>query len=126
MSDEIADVLADGREYLEKNGWWRGRLLGPNGRQACALGGLLFSQQLGECDLNSPRGVKVRLAMVTLAAQIRKIWNGEPANPYCTPPDCDSDVITHWNDFFADKQEVLDVMAKAEKIERNQGVDPDE
>ena len=122
MNDKIADVIAEGREYIEKNGWWKNRLLGPNRKQACMLGGLLFSQSLGEQDLNtgSPRAVKVRLAMITVAQTIKKHMSGD----YC-PNDHDSDTITHWNDHFAkDKQEVLDVLAKAEKIERA-GYDPD-
>ena len=121
MSDEIADLLADGREYIEKNGWWKNRLLGPNGRQACALGGLLFSQGMGEEDINTPRGAKIRQAMITLAGVIKQYV---PAGRF-SHADRSVDVITGFNDKIAkDRQEVLDLFAKAEKIERA-GFDPD-
>ena len=57
MSDEIADVIAGTRTYIEKNGWWRGAMYGPNGRQACVYGGM--ARYLGltsQTQLNSTRG----------------------------------------------------------------------
>ena len=37
---DIADLIADTREYIEKHGWWRGALFGPNGSQVCIFGAM--------------------------------------------------------------------------------------
>ena len=106
MSTETADFIANGREYIEKNGWWRNQLLGPNKRQACLIGGLLFGNGLGTKDWKDPRYMS---AYTAVGAVLPPIYLED---------------IEYWNDRVAtDKQEVLDVLAKAEKIER--GFDPD-
>jgi hypothetical protein len=118
MSDEIADVLAEGREYIETHGWWRGGLIGPNGKQACSLGGLLLSQNLGEHDLHNKLSGVDRIFLATQAI-MRVVYGNNDRD--C----CSVDELTWWNDHSAkDKQEVLDAFAKAEKIERA-GFDPD-
>ena len=121
MSDEIADVLAAGREYGEKYGWWRNRLIGPNGKQACALGWLLKSQGLTERDIRvrNFRYYRTRRVIRATQAIMRVVWENTDRD------DCSIDELTHWNDHKAEnKQQVLDVFAKAEKIERA-GFDPD-
>lgn len=120
MSDEVADVLADSREYLEKKGWWKGSILGPNGRQVCSIGALLYSQGY-DSDGDVHKDPLLRQAVNRLAA----LANDRPLNH----PDrvCYSGVVISWNDAKErTKQEVLDLFSRAEKIERNEGVDPDE
>jgi hypothetical protein len=119
MSDEIADVLADAREYIEKNGWWRGNLRGPNGKQVCSLGGLMFSQGLTE-EKDGAKDPRVKAASRALIQAIysRKVGGLSGAIVVNS--------LTQWNDrVAANKQDVLDTFAKAEKIERA-GFDPDE
>ena len=116
-----ADVMADAREYIESHGWWRGALRGPNGRQVCGLGAILFSQGwsnsagngfMGQHEEQVTRILNKLLTVTPLDAMDRRWLPGAD--------------FTTWNDHAAkDKQEVLDVFAKAEKIERNDGIDPD-
>jgi len=118
-----ADVMADAREYLESHGWWRGALKGPNGRQVCGLGAILFSQ--GWNTGNNAGIQEEHLNQVTRI--LHKLLGAIPA---VTKPKSLATVLiqgdfTSWNDHQAkDKQEVLDVFAKAEKVERA-GFDPD-
>jgi hypothetical protein len=114
-----ADILAEGREYIERNGWWRGSFRGPNGKQVCAMGAIVASQgwlnTLGHINTEQ-RDRAERIAAKVLAAAT-----------YTT----DRFGRTHlrlwdWNDAeLTTKQMVLDAFAKAEKIERA-GFDPDE
>jgi hypothetical protein len=110
-----ADIMAEAREYIERNGWWRGGLRGPNGRQVCALGGLVYSQGWGN---KSGNGYNTEY-MEDVERILGKL------HAVLSIPGSDGWVFTSWNDKIAkDKQEVLDVFAKAEKIERA-GFDPD-
>lgn len=120
MSTEksAADVLAESREYLERNGWWRGSLLGPNGRQVCAYGAILYSQGYGS-EQEGQKSIHVLSALKALIQVLPKktLWDGNESQ--IPMP------LTDWNDHeAANKQEVLDLFAKAEKIERA-GFDPD-
>jgi hypothetical protein len=124
----IADILADAREFIEKHGWWRGSLQGPNGRQVCTLGGIYFSQgwfghtahhehqqEVGQCNDFINQALKSRHPSGLLMRQQRPYQHTE----FTDMP------ITDWNDHYAvDKQDVLDTLAKAEKIARA-GFDPD-
>jgi hypothetical protein len=116
MSDEVADVLAESREYIEKNGWWKGGIIGPNGRQVCAIGGILYSQghtyvQEGLLDTDP-------LLMKAIARMARVTEQASPT--FSTAA-----MVASWNDENKRrKQDVLDAFAKAEKIERA-GFDPD-
>lgn len=131
MSDEVADAIANGREYIEKNGWWRGHFLGPNKRQACALGGLMFGNGLpttatsyGKDRLVIKQAVE-RLASVIDPRAAREAHELE-AIPHYTQYVANS-IVWDWNDSKGkckNKQELLDLFAKAEKIERA-GFDPD-
>lgn len=111
MAKSVADVLAEAREYLETHGWWRGHTQGPNGRQVCALGALICSQ--GHAH-NSGAWV-TDLLLVSARTRLENLL----------PP---GDTLMCWNDDkengAKDKQAVLDLFAKAEKIERA-GFDPD-
>jgi hypothetical protein len=107
MSEEVADWIADTREYIEKNGWWRGGYRGPNGRQACVVGGILFSHNLTHDAVHDPRVVEVAKAICQVFPP-QKMWGYDSL-----------DTIYNWNDDHdTKKQEVLDTLAKAEKIER--------
>src|SRR4051812_41516944 len=103
-----ADVLAGAGDYLESHGWWRGGLRGPNGRQVCALGALLFSQGLHHGNAHN----------LSVLRAVNAFLNA-------LPEEFRTGDITGWNDHEAkDRQEVLDTFRRAEKIERA-GFDPD-
>ena len=120
MSDEVADALAAGREYIEQHGWWRGSFIGPNGRQVCALGGLMLSHGLDTTTRVGDDPV-VAKAVQRLATTI-----DDDVHEWSALDSC-SAVVWKWNDskrLCKDKQQLLDTFAKAEKIERA-GYDPD-
>jgi hypothetical protein len=123
MSDEVADAIANGREYIEKNGWWRGNLVGPNGRQACALGGLLLGN-----GLETNVVLEKHPLVIKAVNRIAGVLEPSLAERYANSQYPIQSLIWSWNDSKNDckgKQDVLDVFAKAEKIERA-GFDPDE
>jgi hypothetical protein len=123
MSDEVADAIANGREYIEKNGWWRGGLVGPNGRQACALGGLLLGNGYEAKQSVFKDDPLLYQAIARLAGLVDPIW----VDRHVASPAIYTNAVASWNDrdrLCKDKQAVLDVFAKAEKIERA-GYDPD-
>lgn len=112
MSEETADLLAGTREYIEKNGWWRGSLFGPNGRQVCLVGGMLRTLGLRKHEVVDPRVQHAKSVLLPVVNRDR-----EQRHRVCD--------VEMWNDHYAkNKQDVLDVLAKAEKIERA-GFDPD-
>lgn len=125
---EIADIIADTREHIEKNGWWRGALVGPNGKQVCTLGGIYISQdwttdELHQIHLSHVNEIEkfVQAALKGMHPRGLVHHQGE-GRGVALPNDLG---ITAWNDHYAkDKQDVLDTLAKAEKIART-GFDPD-
>lgn len=124
MHKSDADIMAEAREYIEKNGWWRGALRGPNGRQVCGLGGLIYSQgwnnRANTGYLEEYREDTDRIIGKVFAVALSTM----PLKEQIPFPHILTD-FTVWNDKVAkDKQEVLDAFAKAEKIERA-GYDPD-
>lgn len=112
-----ADVMAEAREYLEENGWWRGAVVGPNGHQACGMGAVALTQGWFLKHSWIPDGA---LALNPVHRhQLERVL--DKVVDAVAP----GDEFTHWNDHTAkDKQAVLDAFAKAEKIERA-GFDPD-
>ena len=120
MSDAVADVYAASREYLEREGWWKGNVLGPNGQQVCLLGAIIYSQgYTEERDLDERPLLKT--AVQNLAKMIDPSW-GTTLDPYHLSAPT---FVATWNDEGERvKQQVLDLLAKAEKIERA-GFDPD-
>lgn len=113
MSEEVADWIADTREYIEKNGWWKKAYRGPNGKQVCTAGALFYSHNLNPDDAGT-RDLRV----VQVARAICRVIPGVP-DTYAL------NTIYDWNDDEdRTKQQVLDALAKAEKIERA-GYDPD-
>jgi hypothetical protein len=117
----LADWLAATREYIEKNGWWKGRLIGPNGNQACTVGAALFSANMGEDKAQCAQMQELCVSVYRAIPQ-----NQRPGGvPELFLPVLAPGFVMNWNDEKErTKQEVLDVLAKAEKIERA-GYDPD-
>jgi len=118
MSEEVADILAGTREYIEKHGWIQGRYRDALGN-ACAVGGMLSYLGLAEglCFQQTLEEKGVVSVCTSLAKAVGL------SSPYGRR-DCIS-LITDWNDDEGTtKQAVLDALAKAEKIERT-GFDPD-
>jgi len=115
---QTADDLAAGREYIEKHGWTKYNLENPNGT-VCTIGGIIRGIGLNPTSINACSNPRVERAARALLSALRGERVVRRPNPVCT--------VTDWNDDHADNiQQVLDLMAKAEKIERNDGVDPDE
>lgn len=117
VSKTTADWLAEAAAYIEQNGWWKGALQGPNRRQVCAVGAILYSQGLTEADINNgPDSDRIHQVCAALLRAVPEqdpgLWSEVGA-------------VTDWNDrTVTSKQEVLDAFRKAEKIERA-GFDPD-
>lgn len=112
--DSVADLLAASREYIENHGWCQGHYQLPDG-SVCSLGSLPAAMGLSwyafHTKASSRQKTMVRDAERALmkAIGIRSSHSTIPA----------------WNDFGErTEQEVLDIFAKAEKIERA-GFDPD-
>jgi hypothetical protein len=117
MSDEVADALAATREYIETFGLWKGTLMGPDNK-ACVMGALTCVTGLLQRQPGMPQTAVFRSevgagAVVAISRALRA--EGIKRS------------IPDWNDLESTtQQEVLDLLAKAEKIERNGGVNPDE
>lgn len=119
MSDQVADAIGNGADYIEKNGWWRGNTVGPNGRQACLVGGLLLGNGYHWNEEDALRLDPILSgAVVRLATLIEPVGNTAGSENF---------LVTTWNDSkrtCKDKQQALDLMRRAEKVERT-GFDPD-
>lgn len=110
--ESVADLLAASREYIEKHGWCKGRYEDGYGR-VCSVGSLPAAMGIkyyNFWDMATPeQRTQLRDAEQALLNAL-----GTPNVP-----------IPHWNDApDRTKQDVLDLFAKAEKIERA-GFDPD-
>lgn len=116
MSDEVADAIADAREHIEKYGLWKGNLMGPDNK-ACVMGALTCTLGLLQRQQGLPmsRIFKSEVGATAVVAIYRTM---RAEGIIASIPD--------WNDAESTtEQEVLDLLAKAEKIERA-GFDPDE
>lgn len=134
---DLADILAESREFLENHGWARGEFMlveneyDETGEEVvswetvgyCAMGGVLYSQGISEDEcIVDPRSRAVADALSRVLGLKTHHADECTESGTCS---CVINWITHWNDDDAkDVQEVLDVFAKAEKIERA-GYDPD-
>lgn len=118
MPKPIAEILADAREYLEKHGWTGGQI--RENRRVCSVGAIVYSQRWWR-DLEDGKPVKHH-AEVDAVCQSLAQAGGLKKSDY----DVDHiDTVINWNDGSVEnKQEVLDLFAKAEKIQRA-GFDPD-
>jgi len=138
---DLADILAQSREWIEQNGWaqrefqviedeW-GELDEETGEKDiigyevvgyCAMGGVLYSQDIPEeqCGID-PRSRAVAEALT------RVLGLQEHHAQICTNDgvcSCVVNWITAWNDEKArTEDEVLDAFMKAEKIERSGDVE---
>jgi hypothetical protein len=116
MSDEVADALAATREHIEKYGLWKGTLMGPDNK-ACVMGALTCTLGLLQRQPGLQTGIFKSEVGATAVVAIYRTMRAEGINQS----------IPDWNDAESTtEQEVLDLLAKAEKIERNGGVNPDE
>ena len=118
MSDQVADAIGNGADYIEKNGWWRGGTVGPNGRQACLVGGLLLGNGYDRVEEGLLRSDPMLAQAVARLASLITPEDGTGSEMW---------FVTQWNDGKSqcrDKQQALDLMRRAEKIERT-GFDPD-
>lgn len=108
----LAEWLHDAADYIEENGWWRGALRGPNGKQVCGLGGILFCR-----DMSSDEESALEVKEVCYAV-MQAIGNDAPLAVAHTE-------LVSWNDHeVSEKQEIIDALRKAEKITVG-GFDPD-
>ena len=124
--ETAADLLAGTREYIETNGLYKGDFFDdeeedPIGK-VCTLGGMLRTLDLFRENCNHPL---ILQACTTLSRVVGiRLHNPESCartNGLCT---CSTSWVVHWNDQRdRTEQEVLDALAKAEKVER--GLDPD-
>jgi hypothetical protein len=114
MSREaLAEWLHEAADYIEKNGWWRGSLRGPNRKQVCSLGAILYCRGLTEGDENMDEVREVAWAIC------------EALGIQLSEPQVAVNELVQWNDHAAkNKEEVVDLFRKAEKIAIG-GFDPD-
>lgn len=129
--EQIADALAESRDYIEKVGWRQGDL-GLPGNVVCSLGGLYVSQGWWEYEVYEGAPLDYLGAIMwTNEREVVEVCEAfatalDLPNPNGGPSTTSgSSRVVAWND--ADgrtQQEVLDGFAKAEKIIRS-GYDPD-
>lgn len=137
---DLADVLAESREWLVNNGWGQGEFRITEDEYGepdddgeceivnwevvgyCAMGGYLYSQHIEEEHCSSDPG-----ARAVAAALVQAIGLGSHHPTECSDKGectCVINWVTSWND--DDKrteQDVLDAFMKAEKEARSGNVD---
>lgn len=138
---DLADVLAESREYIEQYGWGRGEFRVTEDEYGepdddgeceivdyavigyCAVGGVLYSQDIDEAECCvDPRTRAVADALCRVVGIKQHHAESCTEDGICT---CVVNWITNWNDDDErTEQDVLDAFAKAEKVER-MGYDPD-
>lgn len=107
----VAEVLHDTRVYLEEHGWTQGRIVSETTGRVCLVGALIYSQGYDQHTEDEDISDDDQALLTT--TQLRLCDVGEFSSIPC------------WNDRPGrKKQEVLDLLAKAEKIELA-GFDPD-
>lgn len=107
----VAEVLHEAREYLEAHEWIRGNLYDPVTDGVCAVGAIRYSQGWGDGDLDTADSLLFNSTLTTLDKLL----------PLPGP----QRYTAWWNDNHAkSKQEVLDLLAKGEKVALA-GFDPD-
>ena len=124
-----ADALHATREYIEKNGWTKGELVEEDSSRVCFFGGLVFSQgewtnqdYLEETVMDHPEMMEAAWLMADLVATEEQKSQLAKFDRRSYAP---VNVVIRWNDDDDQtEQEVLDAIAKAEKIARA-GFDPD-
>lgn len=129
--EAAAEALATTREYLETHGWTQGDLSDGNGR-VCLFGAMVYSHDLWDVDnecleetVNSQG--ELLAAAWYLADLVEPDWRAHYREHYGSAWRSFAPVeeLIRWNDgSVADAQEVLDALAKAEKVART-GFDPD-
>jgi hypothetical protein len=118
-----AEFMDAAAEYIEKNGWWRGALIGPNGKQACAVGAIIYGSGMNQTRYQlAPYGA-LRTMVHRVSQKVLKVLNADRDFPKEAS-------LENWNDGklssgARDRQEVIDLFRKAAKVERA-GFDPDQ
>jgi hypothetical protein len=125
-SEQVADVLAETREYIEEHGWIAGELI--LGQRVCIMGGVVASQGWFDEKRNvQPEKIgsvnevlyavwKVLFPEGVTEETLRRVRGSLTET---------SSQVVRWNDTEpTTEQDVLDVLAKAEKVTRA-GFDPD-
>jgi len=116
--EQVADSLAEAREYIEENGWGQLQMVAEDG-SVCAMGAIVMSAGAKQ-RLSGYQDPVVLPAVVALARAI-----GSRSTLDSLEQGIAVGVVVGWNDHVArDQQQVLDMFAKAEKITRA-GYDPD-
>jgi hypothetical protein len=140
MNFDLADVLAESREWLTENGWGKGEFCVVENEYGepdddgeceildytvigyCAMGGALYSQQIEE----SYCAQDIR-ALAVADALSRALGLSEHHTEACTQTGlctCTVNWVTSWNDDDNTTWEMVeDAFIKAEKIARSGNVD---
>jgi hypothetical protein len=115
-SEDVAIWLGQAADYIESHGWWRGALRGPNRKQVCSLGAILFCRGYTGGDQYHPEVQEVCTAVCSAIGAYKLFEWTDPQS---------INELTEWNDnCCTNKQMAVDTFRKAEKIERA-GFDPD-
>jgi hypothetical protein len=133
INEDAAEALATTREYLETHPWTQGSLQDGDTGGVCLFGAMVYGHDLWDVDNDNLEGTvnthpDLLAATWYLADLVGPEWRevyeqrfGEHHPSYAPV----TELVT-WNDEegVRTKQEVLDTLAKAEKIART-GFDPD-
>ena len=135
---DLAQVLAESREWIEQKGWATGEfqvvddhygeedengeaeIIGYEVRGYCAMGGVLYSQRIEEnmCAVD-PRSLAVASALAQAVGLTVDHPDTCTKGGVCT---CVINWVTEWNDNNASEEDVLDAFMKAEKDARSGNV----
>jgi hypothetical protein len=128
---DLADVLAESREYIDKYGWGKGEFVVKTYDDNdddyevigyCAMGGVLYSQEIFESECSTdPRTRAVAAALANALGLAKHLSTECTDDGQCS---CVINWVTSWNDDDdRTKDDVLDAFMKAEKIARGGTVD---
>ena len=135
---DLADILAESREWLVENGWDTGEFRTIENEYGdedeygeaeivnyevtgyCAMGAVLYSQHIDEEDCSTdPRTLAVALALAKALDILEHNPKTCTRDGVCT---CVINQITTWNDAQTEPTPILDTFMKAEKDARSGNV----
>jgi hypothetical protein len=119
---EIAETLAGTREFIEEHGWTQDEMVDQTTGRVCMVGGMYSHLDLDGINVYDPR-------ILAACRALTKMLGISPHSPEVCTRDSQCTCVVNWVTTWNDEpertvQEVLDALAKAEKIER-MGYDPD-
>lgn len=128
IMQDVARLLGGMREYIRTHGWTQGDLKDEDG-EVCLYGSMMFAQGMFEvCNDDLEQMVNENPDMVEASWLLAELIDPDvKKSPYRHLVNhAPTDFLIRWND-DEDRvqQEVEDLIAKAEKIALNDGVDPD-